>query len=180
MITTNEINELIEVVGRHAEKYPLAQPCDAVKLIYQSEFLGGHMIKSAEQSLLRLTEEFRQVEKSPGAELFEYIGNGVVRVNLAALDIEKYPLEALNRDFCESANLRRGSMEDFAAKLKVLVSKFSRFGFGFSAKELEDYLEKYREAGYPAVSHSEAYRLAYKPAYRVVIKKLPQKLHFPY
>ena len=38
MITINEINELIEVVGRHAEKYPLAQPCDAVKLISKRIF----------------------------------------------------------------------------------------------------------------------------------------------
>lgn len=171
MINTEEINELIEVIGRHAEKYTLMQPCDAVKLIYQNEFLGGHMIKSPEQSLLRLVEEFNRVEKIPGMELFEYIGNGVSRVNLAALNPEKYPLEALNNDFCKSANMRRGSMEDFTEKLDILVSEFPRFGFGFSVNELKNYLYKYREAGYPAVSHSEVYRLAYKPAYRVVLKK---------
>lgn len=170
MISAKEINELIEVIERHAEKYPLMQPCDAVKLIYQNEFLGGHMIKSSEQSLLRLVEEFNHVEKSAGAELFEYIGNGVSRVNLAALDIEKYPLETLNSDFCESANMRRGSMEDFTKKLGVLVSEFQRFGFGFSLKELKYYIDNYRKAGCPAVSHSEVYRLAYKPAYRVILK----------
>ncbi len=162
--------ELIDVLSRHAEKYPLMQPCDVVKLIYQSEFLGGHMIKSPEQSFLRLTDEFEHVEKTPGAELFEYIGNGVSRVNLSPLDPEKYPLSQLNRDFCESANIRRGSMEDFLAKLDILTSEFPRFGFGFSADQLEDYLKKYREAGCPAVSHSEKYRLAYKPAYRVILK----------
>ena len=152
--------ELIDVLSRHAEKYPLMQPCDVVKLIYQSEFLGGHMIKSPEQSLLRLTDEFEHVEKTPG----------VSRVNLSPLDPQKYPLSQLNRDFCESANLRRGSMEDFLAKLDILTSEFPRFGFGFSADQLEDYLKKYREAGCPAVSHSEKYRLAYKPAYRVILK----------
>ena len=164
-------NELIDILTRHAEKYPLMQPCDAVKLIYQSEFLGGHMIKSPEQSLLRLAEEFEHVGKSPDAELFEYIGNGVSRVNLAALDIEKYSLPELNRDFCESANARRGSMDEFLEKLDILVREFPRFGFGFTAAELDIYLKKYREAGCPAVSHSEEYRHAYKPAYRVILKE---------
>ena len=163
--------DLIETLAVHSRKYPLMQACDAVKLIYQSEFLGGHMIKSPQQSLLRLTDEFLHTEKTPGAELFEYIGSDVFRVNLAALDPEKYPLEMLNRDFCESANLRRGSMEIFQKKLDVLVSEFSRFGFGFSLDELRSYLKNYREAGFPAVSHSEEYRLAYKPAYRVILKK---------
>ena len=162
--------ELIEILARHAEKYPRMTPCDVVKLIYQSEFLGGHMIKSPEQSLLRLTDEYEHVEKTPGSELFEYIGNGAFRINLAALDVEKYSLYDLNRDFCESANLRRGSIEDFLAKLDILVSELSRFGFGFSADELDDFLKKYREAGCPAVSHSEEYRLAYRPAYRVGLK----------
>ena len=171
MANINEINEFIEILKRHAEKYPLMQPCDAVKLIYQSEFLGGHMIKSPEQSLLRLTEEYSRVEKTPGAELFEYIGNGVFRVNLSALDVRKYPLSDLNRDFCESANLRHGSMESFLEKLDILVSEFSQFGFGISEEDLKIYLEKYREANCPAVSHSDEYRLAYKPAYRVVVKK---------
>lgn len=162
--------ELIEILKRHAEKYPKMRLCDAVKLIYQGEFLGGHMIKSPEQSLLRLAEEFEGVEKTPGAELFEYIGNGVSRVNLSALDVEIYPLSRLNRDFCESANLQRGSMADFLKKLDILSSEFSRLGFGFSASELDGYLKKYREAGCPAVSHSEEYRLAYRPAYRVILK----------
>lgn len=171
-----ERNELTEILKHHAEKYPLMQPCDAVKLIYQSEFLGGHMIKSPEQSLLRLTEEFESIEKVPGAQLYEYIGNGVTRVNLSALDTEKYPLAALNRDFCESANLRRGSMEGFLEKLDILVSEFSGFGFGFTADELDSYIKKYREAGCPAVSHSEKYRLAYKPAYRVILKSRETEL----
>ena len=162
--------ELIDVLTRHAKKYPLIQPCDAVKLIYQSEFLGGHMIKSPEQSLLRLIEEFNHVEKIPGMELFEYIGSGVSRVNLAALDPKKYPLETLNRDFCESANMRHGNVENFMEKLGILLSEFPQFGFNFSESELREYLKKYREAGFPAVSHSDEYRQAYKPAYRVVLK----------
>ncbi len=164
--------ELISILSHHAKKYPLMQPCDAVKLVFQSEFLGGHMIKSPEQSLLRLSEEFSRTKKCPGAELYEYIGNGVVRVNLCALDPEKYPLRDLNRDFCESANLRRGNMANFIKNLDTLAAEFPRFGFGFSEEDLARYLTKYRSSGCPAVSHSEIYRSAYSPAYRVILKKM--------
>ena len=39
-------------------------------------------------------------------------------------------------------------------------------------EELEDYLTEYQKAGYPMVSHSEQYRKAYRPAYRIVLKRL--------
>ena len=40
---------------------------------------------------------------------------------------------------------------------------------------LENYLEAYKEAGYPMVSHSEQYRQAYKPAYRIVLESIFSK-----
>ena len=163
--------ELIEILKIHAKKYPLMRPEDAVKLIYQNEFGGGHLIKDPEQRLRRLRLEYEQVEKSPGAELFEDIGNGIVRVNLAALDLGEYPLEKLNRDFVASAERHRGNPEIFIEKLSALWCEAERIGFGFTKRELGKYLAKYKSAGFPAVSHSEAYRNAYRPAYRVIEKR---------
>jgi len=42
-------------------------------------------------------------------------------------------------------------------------------------EELEAYLEEYKRAGYPMVSHSEQYRQAYKPAYRIVLESIFSK-----
>ncbi len=39
---------------------------------------------------------------------------------------------------------------------------------GFSAAELDAYLARQRENGFPAAGHSEQFRAAYRPAYRVV------------
>ena len=41
----------------------------------------------------------------------------------------------------------------------------------FDAGMLDWYLIEYEEKKYPMVSHSETYRAAYQPAYRVVIQK---------
>jgi uridine kinase len=40
--------------------------------------------------------------------------------------------------------------------------------FSFSSSELELYLNEYKSSGYPPVRHSEIYREAYTPAYRVI------------
>lgn len=163
--------EIIEILRKHAKKYPLMQPCDAVKLIFQNEFGGGHLIKDPEKSLEMLRREFSEVEKEPGAELYEYIGNGISRVNLSAIYESAYPLEALNRDFVSSAENRKGSLDSFLNKLSAVSSEFEKIGFGFEKAEFEAYICEYKAAGCPMVSHSEIYRKAYKPAYRVVEKK---------
>ena len=40
--------ELKDALLLHANMYPRMRPADAVKLVYQNEFGGGHMIKSPE------------------------------------------------------------------------------------------------------------------------------------
>lgn len=161
---------LRETLRLHAGKYPAMEPQDAVKLIYQNEFGGGHLVADPAQSLERLRAEYAAVPRGPAAPLAEDIGNGMVRIMLGALDPGEYPLEALNRDFARSAALRRGSMDAFLKKLDVLRALTAEGVFGFSPAALEDYLGPYTASGCPAVSHSQAYRAAYHPAYRVVLR----------
>lgn len=164
------MNELEQILTAHAQQYPLMLPQDAVKLLYQNEFGGGHLITDTKASLARLRAEYADVEHDPQVPLFESIGNGLVRVMLAALDSNEYPLEALNEDFARSAQLHTGSREAFWEKLDLL-KKLTRQGtFSFSCEALEEYLTNYIASGCPAVSHSQAYRDAYHPAYRVVLR----------
>lgn len=161
---------LREALTAHGAKYPAMEPRDAVKLVYQNEFGGGHLIAGPAQSLDRLRLEYGAVPHDPAAPLAEDIGGGMARVMLAGLDPAEYPLEELNRDFVRSAAARRGGMDAFLEKLDVLRELARAGAFGFSARELEDYLGPYIASGCPAVSHSGAYRAAYRPAYRVVAR----------
>ena len=45
------MEELKVILITHAKRYPLMQPQDAVKLIYQNEFGGGHLIRDEEACL---------------------------------------------------------------------------------------------------------------------------------
>ena len=159
--------ELRAVLRAHARRYPAMRPQDAVKLIYQNEFGGGHLIADPARSLERLKAESAAAVPGPDKPAHEDIGNGIVRVALPAAD---YSPEALNRDFVRSARLRTGSRASFLQKLDCLRALTAEGAFGFDVAALEAYLTPYIEAGCPMVSHSEAYRAAYAPAYRIVLR----------
>ena len=163
------MEELEKILREHVKRYPLMQPTDAVKLIYQNEFGGGHLIRDEEACLNYLHREYESVEKDPTMSLYEDIGNGIVRVNLVAVKPED--LEQLGKDFIQSAAEHTGTRERFLQKLDVLRQLTAAGLFGFGIIELEDYLLDYINSGCLMVSHSEQYRQNYAPAYRV-IKKL--------
>ena len=158
--------EIIEILQAHAARYPAMEPTDAVKLIYQNEFGGGHMIRDPESCLAYLRREYAMTPKETDRELLEQIGNGIVRVHLSQLPEDR--LEDLGQAFLRSAAQQQGSMASFLQKLNILRQLCHEGQFAFDNKALETYLAAYAEAGYPAVSHSDAYRAAYGPAYRIV------------
>ena len=158
--------ELKQILLEHAKRYPRMQPTDAVKLIYQNEFGGGHLIRDEEACLRYLRQEYEQVKKRSSIPLYEEIGNGMIRVNLAA--VQKGDLEQLGAIFIRSAAEHKGNLNSFLEKLDVLKASAEEGVFAFRLWELEDYLEDYAKAGYPAVSHSPEYREQYSPTYRIV------------
>ena len=154
-----------DCLARHAQSYPAMQPTDAVKLAYQSEFGGGHMIADPAKSLAFLERELQTVTPTD-MPLAESIGGGKVRLHLATL--RGLSPKTINRAFVTSANRVHGTLEGLEEKLGAVRALCADGGFAFSLDELDAYLADYRAAGCPAVSHSAAYRAAYHPAYRVV------------
>lgn len=164
------MEELKVILITHANRYPLMQPQDAVKLIYQNEFGGGHLIRDEEACLNYLRREYDSITKDPNMPLYEDIGNGIVRVNLAAVKPEA--LEILGTNFIRSAAAHTGSKERFLQKLDLLRQLTAAGQFPFGTLELESYLSEYIRSGCPMVSHSEQYRQRYAPAYRIVLKNI--------
>ena len=164
------MKELERVLILHAARYPQMEPTDAVKLIYQNEFGGGHLVRDPEAFRRYLHREYEQTPHDPLMDESESIGNSLIRVNLAAL--EESRLEALALAFLESSRRHTGSGEAFLRKLDLLRTLTREGIFSFDPETLESYLHAYGEEGYPAVSHSEQYRRRYHPAYRIVRREL--------
>lgn len=160
--------ELCQVLTDHARRYPLMDPRDVIKLVFQNEFGGEHLICEPNATLAWLRAERASTPDDPAVPLVEDIGNGMVRVALAALEFTDSALRTLNRDFFRSAQLHVGRRKAFLEKLHTVRMLAEERVFSFTRQELERYLEGYIESGCCPLSHSPAYRAAYRPAYRVV------------
>lgn len=168
MHTNTELEFLLKL---HTTQYPLMTAQDAVKLLYQQEFGCGHMIADEASSLSYLKEEYAATFLRSGVPLSEPIGNGYIRLNLCAMDAQLFPLTMLNHLFVQTAAHGKGSLANFKNTLQVLLELTEKGEFPFSLEDLQNYLTDYAKQGYPAVSHSQIYRDAYHPAYRVLLEE---------
>ena len=160
-----------DILIQHFEKYPQMQAQDAVKLIYQQEFGPEHMIKDPAKALAMIRQEMNGLEPKAGEPLYESIGNGLCRWNLRPCAEKGIPAEDINRLFVETARSVKGDKRRFLQSLHLLEQMAEEDETPFDPVELDVYLIRYREKKCPAVHHSEAYRAAYQPAYRVVNQK---------
>ncbi|HEY8499380.1 MAG TPA: hypothetical protein VIL89_02065, partial [Clostridia bacterium] len=162
-----------DILLEHYKRRPRMRIRDIVKLIYQSEFAGGHLVKNKEDSLRRLKDEIGQLGKSGSFEpknggLFEDIGSGLCRLNLDRLSGTGISIETVNKFFVNTANSVSGSISRFEEKLGILRQCCIDRELPFPVDELDMFVSGYRENGYPAVGHSEEYRREYSPSYRIV------------
>jgi len=164
--------DLRKILLQHFERYPAMQIRDMVKLIYQNEFAGGHLIANESDSMSRLKDEFEALSKNTGnaqgLNPFEEIGNGLCRLHLERLTGSDVSLRTVNKMFVSTANTVSGSITAFEEKLNVLRQCCMNKELPFNAEDVDAYLADYKNSGYPAVSHSETYKNAYRPAYRIV------------
>ncbi|MGI6485894.1 MAG: uridine kinase family protein [Tepidanaerobacteraceae bacterium] len=155
--------------------YPMMQIRDIVKLIYQNEFAGEHLILNEKDSLLKLQKEYNLIKCKSATNtiynnVFEEIGNGLCRLNLFTLKDYDIDLTTVNRFFLTTANSNTGSKNSFENKLDVFSHCCRKKELPYDPHEVVAYLLAYRKKGYPPVSHSNIYKIAYSPAYRIVKK----------
>lgn len=156
-----------KIILLHFEKYPLMSAQDAIKLVYQSAKGCGHLVENEERALSMLKNEMDSIEPDCGAQLFEPIGNGYVRLDLHAAKAKGIYPEKICKIFVESAD--SGPKTD-AEPMIEHIKKLAKEGkTPFAEAELSAFLEKYSGE---IVRHSEKYREVYEPAYRVVVEEL--------
>lgn len=155
----------------HCEHYPLMQIEDLVKLAFQAAWAGGHLIQDEQEVRQRLQLEIESQKELRPVDRFEPIGNGLCRLNLMAVSQSGLSLETVCRFFIATANGHEGSPSIFSRHLSVL-DQMMKEGIPLASpiryEDWSHWLQAYRKKGCPAVHHSDIYRKAYRPAYRVV------------
>ena len=161
-----------DILAEYFDRYPLAGPQDAVKLIYQHVFGPGHLIRDREKTLRVLREEMALLSAWDGKEpLYERIGGGLCRLNLRPCIAKGIPAEDICALLTEAAEGTKGDVKKFRQALGELEEMADYGETPFEGIALDVFLMDYRDRGCPPVHHSVPYREAYRPAYRVVIQK---------
>ncbi len=151
----------------HSDRYPRMQAQDYVKLACQHALGCGHMVKDYETALARIYTE------RPDGEMgvrFEDIGNGLVRLYLEGTDAF-FSNETIARMFISTANtfcVRENALNSALSTLRTCVHTKD---IALSQANFEAFIAEYEKAGMPIVSHTNEYRSAYAPAYRVIKKE---------
>ena len=136
----------------HLAQSPVGQasghsPCS------DAEIEGDTTAASFGAAWSRLKDELMHLPPAPDVDspALEPVGGGLMRLNLRA--------ETVCGLFLQTCPLRDGAEEALAASLAQL---------GELLPGARPEIDAYRAAGCPAVHHSERYRHAYRPAYRLV------------
>ena len=164
------MNPLAPLLEQHAKNHPELELQDAIKFLYQSCMGPGHLGLEPQAVLERLETEWADVEGNADASPIELLGNGLCRLSLAACKGQGLEPSTLAALFLHTAQIVTPDRQGLDDSLKLL------YNLPFSRKEVDRALEDYRRAGMPAVHHSDRYRRAYAPAYRVVEQDLARLL----
>ena len=157
-----------KAVLQQLASHPALTITDLVKLAYQSGMGSAHLQMAGGCMAAQLESEWDAVMGQKAKEpLLQDISGGYARLDLRAWQEKGLPLWAVKRLFALAQSLPNG-MERLLAGLDELLSMTAQGRLPFAMEHVESELNAYRAAGCPVISHSQAYRRAYDPAYRLV------------
>jgi hypothetical protein len=163
--------EIEEYLLGHFRMRPLMRATDFYKLIFQGVFGVGHIMGASARRWL--DEESEGLNLNDGLEepFLEGVAvdGSMVRVNLRPFLRRGLDLAALYEAMVESEV--EGSDEEFMEIWSVLKDLVDRGDIAVDREELQGLDRELREEGCRPHHHSQAYREAYKPAYRVVCQR---------
>jgi len=164
------LRELRECLCEHLKRYPLANEEDMVKFVFQGMLGAGHLVSSQTAAVRELKNEMQSLEADGSEPMFEDLGCCWCRINLRAALSKGLWAEQIAMIMCRSAEkdpkmFSRQDVYDFCMDFAEKDPE----GMRKAAEKVTD--------GRWLPSHSDAYREAYNPSYRVVLKECVTNVH---
>ena len=158
---------MVSFFALQAQAHPALQPADALKMAYQAAFGAEHLLTDQQKARAFLHAEMTSCRDVPGLPVWERIGDDTLRIHLAPWRAAGLPEEWLARLFIRSCRPRPDGEERFYALLRELDALTAAGRMPFAQDLWQREKKRYLEQGIRPVHHSESYRSAEKPAYRV-------------
>lgn len=160
-----------EYFRKHLKLHPSVTAQDMIKFAYQAAFGAEHLVRDRDLALRRLREEADAVP-AEDIPLYEEISPLYCRVNIAAWKYAGRSVEELCDFFIASAKPSGASDEDFLSVLNSCIGEAEVSAAEFRKEEWLNTVEDCLSGGIRPVHHSERYRAAENPHYRLVRTEL--------
>jgi hypothetical protein len=162
----------------HLVRHPRAEAADAYKLLHQSVMGPGHAIPDPAAARMWLSSEIDGLEPEVVSEpLCEAIGGDppMARIHLRPFVASGGDPESLLAAFVATAEVVVPDTRRLEAAIAAATMRLESVDRRDLAAGLRELQAEARPAGYPAVHHAEAFRAAYGPAYRVVLRTMAEE-----
>ena len=165
-----------DLIREHYDQRPLMRAADVYKLLFQGMFGVGHILGEGARRSLDSEAGALNLRDHPEEPLLERISadGSMVRVNLRPYLRQGLPLDELFGAMQETAKVR-GDPREFLEAWAVFRDLARSGALTVDQDELESLERELEEEGISPHHHSEEYRIAYYPAYRVVREKALEK-----
>ena len=157
-------------VGLHPAQLQLAAMLG--KLCYQAARGAEHLLTGLDRARGYLLRGFEATPADESIPLIEPISDTVARVNIAPWKARGLSPDTLFDLFAATAQVNREGEDCLPAYLEEAGEWIAATDSTITTEAWQNFLAWYRENGYPAVHHSEAYRKSENPAYRIVLRVL--------
>ncbi len=157
--------EFKETLIDHLNMYPLMQAEDIYKLAYQFSFGPGHFFIDTDEARERIFIEAKGLKDDNGNINIVFVGNGYSRYPL--VDNPIY-LEIVLEDFIKTVKAGKPNNINFEELLNNISGYLKDLKINFKEEDYLNLIKEMKDKGYPAISHSQKYRDAYNPHYRLL------------
>jgi len=168
-----------QLLAQQLDRYPRMELVDIYKLLHQAAMGPGHAVEDAGAARARLQAEAAQLGEGPDDPIADSISpdGKLARVHLRPYLAAGHSLDVLAEAFVQTARAHARAPDKLVKFCGCLGDLAAAGGIPFGRDEVERYFENIAAQHYPVVHHSEPYRSAYRPAYRVVALDLLPALH---
>jgi hypothetical protein len=164
-----------DIIRNHTDRYPEMQIQDIYKLVLQAAMGSEHNAADRDSVLKNLNDEMNQLsDLSSNEPLVDTISTDgeIVRVHLRPFMKSSEDISLLAESFQRTTTDYPGQKN----MIKTLWEDAIELDL-FPRETMNEFINNMEEMNFPAIHHSEPYRLAYQPAYRVIWRKfLPIKM----
>ena len=169
-----------EIATANIARYPLSEMDDLYKLCHQAALGSEHALKNLQAARSWLNQELDEIASAPSGSfdepLVEVISprNQIVRVNLRPFLRAGGDPDNLFQAFVNTASRQWGNTALLQRYWKSIIELAGQGEIPFQPGHLSEYIVKMAACGFPATHHSQTYRQAYRPSYRVIAAEFLQ------